>query len=95
MKSEVEIRQSLRQWISTKSKTVDVEKLQDSTRILEERIITSVQLMDLIMYLEFLMGKPVDVTQLKPGVFNTINSIYESFFENTPTSSSVSEVVKC
>jgi len=82
MKSEADIRQSLRQWVTTKSKIEALEAVQDHTLILEKRIITSVQLMDLIMYLEFLMDKPVDVTQLKPGVFNSIDSIYQNFFNN-------------
>ena len=79
MKSEQEFRQSLRQWILAKSGKIKAEDLHDDTPIIEQRIITSLQVMDLILELEKLTGNPVEVEQLKPGVFKSIDKIVENF----------------
>lgn len=78
MRSENEIRQALRQWICACSK--HPADLTDATPIVEQRIITSLQVMDLILYIERLRGKRIEMDDLKPGVFRDINTIYESFF---------------
>lgn len=79
MKTETEFRKSLREWIVAKNGKIKEADLQDDTAIIETRIITSLQLMDLILYLEKLTGSPVDVEQLKPGVFRNIDTIYNNF----------------
>lgn len=81
MKSEAEIRQALRDWVMQKSGgKVRVDELTDQTPIIERRIITSIQAMDLIVFIERLRTRPVDVERLKVGVFRTIDAIYASFF---------------
>ena len=80
MTSEEEIRQSLRDWIARKNGKIRPEDLNDQTPIIEQRIISSLQVMDLIFYLEQLSGKPIEVDDLKPGVFRDIDSIYRNFF---------------
>lgn len=79
MKTEAEFRQALRNWILSKNTKIAPCQLQDNTAIIEERIVTSLQLMDLILYLEQLTERPVDVESLKPGVFASIDSIYNNF----------------
>lgn len=81
-KTEAEFRQALRQWILQKNGKIKVEDLADDTAIIEQRIVTSLQLMDLILNLEKLTGNPIDVEQLKPGVFRSIDSIYKNFCED-------------
>jgi len=80
MNYEQEIKQSLKQWIAKTSQTCDIDAMTDDTMILEQRIITSVQIMDFILYLESLTNKPVNIDQVQPGVFSSINSIYNAFF---------------
>jgi acyl carrier protein len=80
MNNETEIKQILREWIAQKSKGCDIASILDDTLILEKRIITSVQIMDLILYLENLTSNPVNIDQVQPGVFSCINSIYTAFF---------------
>ena len=80
--NEQEIKQKLRDWVLRKTENKKLEGFNDETKIIERRIISSVQLMDLIMFLEFLKDEPINVTQLKPGAFNSVNSIHESFFKN-------------
>ena len=80
MKTEVEIRQSLRDWIIKKNGKIKPEELNDQTPVTEQRIISSLQVMDLILFLEQLSGNPIEVDDLKPGVFRDIDSIYRNFF---------------
>ena len=79
MKTEAEFRQALRDWIIAKNGKISQSELEDDTPIIETRIISSLQLMDLILYLEKITGNPVDVEQLKPGVFRSIDTIYNNF----------------
>lgn len=80
MSNEKETKQAIREWVSKKSKDCAIESIKDDTLILEKRIITSVQIMDLILYLENITGLPVNIDQVQPGVFSSIDSIYTAFF---------------
>lgn len=88
MKSEAEVKQTLRAWIvKANGGKIKPEELKDDTPIIEERIITSLQIMDLILQLEKITGQPLDVEQLKPGVFKNIDTIYNNFCsDNSPGS---------
>ena len=81
MKTEKEIRQTLREWVIKTSGKIKPEELTDETPIIEQRIISSLQIMDLILFLEQQTGGSIDVTQLKPGVFRSVNVIYRNFFQ--------------
>ena len=87
MKTEIEIRQSLREWIAKTSGKIRAEDLTDDTPIIERRIISSLQLTDLILMLEKLSDNPIDVEMLKPGAFRDINAIYQNFFETQTANS--------
>jgi acyl carrier protein len=80
MKSEMEIRQAIRDWTIKKNGKISGGDLTDQTPIIEQRIITSVQILDLILFLENLSGKQIDVKNLKKGVFRNIDAIYQNFF---------------
>jgi len=85
MKAEAEVRQALRDWVLKTSGKIKPDELTDETPIIEQRIISSLQIMDLILFLEQQTGQPIDVTQLKPGVFRNISVIYRNFFQgDTP-----------
>ena len=83
MKSEAEVRQALRAWVLKTSGKIKPEELTDETPIIEQRIISSLQIMDLILFLEQQMDRSIDVEQLKPGVFRSISVIYRNFFEES------------
>jgi acyl carrier protein len=80
MKTENEIRQSLREWIVKTNGKIRIEDLNDDTPIIERRIISSLQLTDLILMLEKLSDNMIDIEMLRPGAFRDINAIYENFF---------------
>ncbi len=82
MKTELDAKRSLKEWIKAASKKADIVVL-DDTPIIEERIITSLQVMDLILFIEQITDNPLDVADLKPGVFKDVNTIYKNFFEDS------------
>ena len=83
MISEENIKENIRQWLLKKSLTNKTVSL--STPLLKEKIINSVQIMDLILYIEHLSHGSVKAEQINPNSFNSIDSIYSAFFENNTT----------
>jgi acyl carrier protein len=81
MKTETEIRESLRAWIVKTNGKIRAADLADDTPIIDQRIISSLQLMDLILMLERLSDSQIDVEMLKPGAFRDINTIYRNFLD--------------
>ena len=81
MRTETEIREALRDWIVKTNGKIQPEQLNDQTPIIEQRIISSLQVMDLIFFIEKLSNKSIEVESLKVGVFRDINAIYDNFFQ--------------
>lgn len=81
MKTEREVRARLRAWIVERNGKIRPEALTDQTPILEQRIISSLQLMDLILFVEQLSGRPLELEQLQTGAFQSIDALYRNFFE--------------
>jgi acyl carrier protein len=82
MKSEAEIRQALRDWVIKTNGRIQPKELNDETPLIEQRIISSLQVMDLIFFIEKLSGRSIEVDDLKVGVFRSINVLYDNFFRN-------------
>ncbi len=74
-------RDALRAWIRERNPDVPPGEPADGTRIIERRYLTSLQVADLLLYIEELRQAPVDPTRLKPGVFASIDAIAVAFFE--------------
>ena len=81
MSNDSGIRDALRRWIAETSGKVSVEALADDTPLFRSGILKSVQVGDLILFIEELSERPVEVDRIKPGVFRDIDAIYKSFFE--------------
>lgn len=78
MSSTVKIR--IRDWILAKNPQVNAAALQDDTALLEQKILTSIQIMDLILFLEHLQERPLDIDQVQPENFYSVNTICAAFF---------------
>lgn len=85
MKTQVEIRAQLRDWVVRTNGKVSPADIRDDTPILERRIVKSLDIMDLILFLEELRGRPIEVEKLKPGVFRDIDAIWTNFFDGAPS----------
>lgn len=80
-KDEAGVKQALKEWIVKVNRKVAIGDLKDDTPLIEQRIISSLQVMDLILHLERLRGRPVEIENLKPGVFRTLDDIHRNFFQ--------------
>lgn len=58
---------------------IDLERIGDDTPLLEERVITSFDVLDLILHLERASGQRINRTQLVPGSFRDIETIARVF----------------
>ncbi len=72
-------KEALRRWLLERNPNLHHADLSDDTPLIERRYLTSLQVADLLVYLEELRGSPVDPGQLKPGVFRSIDSIHQAF----------------
>ncbi len=81
MKTETEYKQELLNWVLKVSTKVRPEDLTVTTPLIETRIISSMQVMELILFLEKLKGSRLNMKNMKPGSFKDIESIYNSFLK--------------
>ncbi len=58
---------------------VDIDSVSDDTPLLEERVITSFDVMDLMLHLEQASGRSISATQLVAGNFRDIRTIAREF----------------
>jgi acyl carrier protein len=64
---------------------LDLQTLSDTTPLLQERVITSLEVLDLILYLEKASGRPISRKQLVPGSFRDIQTIARVFLRSGET----------
>lgn len=81
MSSEENLKNELRNWVLKVSTKVTPEELNFDTLLIDTRIISSMQVMELILHLEKLKGSRLNMKNIKPGVFKNINSIYDTFLK--------------
>lgn len=79
MKSETEVRSSLRKWIVEHAKK-PANDLNDETKILEEGIVSSLDIVELVLFIESLRGEEVDTEDIDPEVFTSVSTLYAAFF---------------
>ncbi|MEE2730344.1 MAG: hypothetical protein VYA55_05945 [Pseudomonadota bacterium] len=73
------LKHQVREWILSTNPKVDGATLTDETPLLEQKILSSIQLMDLILFLEHVQGQPVDIDQVRPENFHSLNTICAAF----------------
>jgi acyl carrier protein len=79
VKSETEVRSSLRKWIVEHAKK-PANDLSDETKILEEGIVSSLDIVELVLFIESQRGEEVDTEDIDPEVFTSVNTLYAAFF---------------
>jgi acyl carrier protein len=80
MKDQIAIKEELKKWVLKKSQKITESELTYQTLLLESRILSSLHVMELILEIERISGTKFNLKNLKPGAFNSIDSIYTSFF---------------
>lgn len=77
---EQEIRAKLRDWIVKHSKAPAKANFSDDTKILEEGILSSLDIVEFVLYIESLRGEDIDTDDIEPSVFTSIDTLYSAFF---------------
>lgn len=80
MIDEQQVKNEIRQWIARKNGKIDAAAIQDDTLILEQRIVSSLHVMELVLFLEKLRRRPLVLEELQPSAFRSIDSLYATFF---------------
>lgn len=78
-RSEAELRQCLREWVRRRATIELPDDFDDHTPLITTRYLTSLQVADLLVYVEELRGERLDPASLRPGVFGNVDTIYDTF----------------
>ena len=78
--NEQHIRTQLRQWILEHSKAPSRAELTDQTAILETGLVSSLDIVELVLFIEELRGDEIDTDDIEPEVFASVDSLWEGFF---------------
>ena len=79
MGNEQDIRRELRQWVDSKARH-DTPPVDDTTPLLASGALTSLHIPELILLIESLHERLVDIEHLGQGDFLDIETIVERFF---------------
>jgi len=77
---EMAVRTNLRAWILARAKVSSPGVLMDETPLLERGILTSIDIVELVLHIESMRGQEVDADALEPEVFTSVNTLWEGFF---------------
>jgi len=79
--NEVEAKGKLRSWIVSQSKQQVAEhELTDDIPVIESGFLSSLDVVEFVLYIESLLGDEIDLEELEPEIFTSINTIYAAFF---------------
>jgi hypothetical protein len=82
--NQTAIRRALRQWVQAHAATPTADAVRDGTPLISSRLITSMQVLDLVLFIEELQGAPIDARMLRPDAFRDIDAICATFFAGPP-----------
>ena len=76
MNNVANVRSALRGWVRSASGVA----VEDDTALFADGVLESVQALELILFIEELSGRVIEVERLRPGVFRDIKSIVSALF---------------
>jgi acyl carrier protein len=77
---EPAIRARLRGWIVAHAKVDAPGELGDQTPLLETGLLSSLDIVELVLFLEELRGAEIDTDAIEPDAFVSVDAIWEGFF---------------
>lgn len=80
--AEAEIRSQLRSWILDRSGAPADRLSSDELPILDEGLLSSLDIVEFILFIESLREEEVDIEAIEPEVFTNIDTLYQAFFED-------------
>ncbi len=78
--TEQEVKAKLRDWIGKRARKSLSQPLADDTRVLDEGILSSLDIVEFVLFIESLRGDDIDIESIEPAVFNSVNSLHAAFF---------------
>jgi acyl carrier protein len=78
--NRIEIINQLRTWLVEKDANLRVNDITEETPIVEQRILSSLQVVSLLLHIEQMRGAPIEISSLRPGMFHSLSAIYQHFF---------------
>ncbi len=84
---EERIRAQLRQWIVQHSKKFvsGGQELDDRTALLEQGLLSSLDIVEFVLFIEELRGTEIVTDDIEPEVFASVDTIFETFFASEDT----------
>ncbi len=73
--------EQVRSCLATIKPGLDIARVGDDTPLLEQRVISSFDVLDLLLHLEHASGQPISRAQIVPGSFRDIRTIARVFFD--------------
>lgn len=77
---ELEVRVKLRGWIAKHAKKALATEFSDETPLLEMGILSSLDIVEFMLFIEDLRGNEVDPDAIEPEAFTNISTLYATFF---------------
>lgn len=77
--STISAKDRLRAWVLANGRTIEGVELTDETPLLEKRILSSLQIADLLLFLEELRGEPVELEGLTGASFRDLGAMSRAF----------------
>lgn len=81
---ESTFKEAVRHWIVERAGLASAETLGNETEIISDGILTSLDVVELILLIEELRGEEVEVESLEPESFRDLNTVVATFY-NEPT----------
>jgi acyl carrier protein len=79
--TETEIRSRLKSWILEHTKSAAPPDFSDDTPILEKGLLSSLDIVEFVLYIEHLRDGELDTDDIDPEVFTSIDTLYRAFFQ--------------
>ena len=74
------VREELRTWILDRSGASRDRLARDDMPILDEGLLSSLDVVEFILFIESLREEEVDIESIEPEVFTSIDTLVEAFF---------------
>ncbi|MEM9177623.1 MAG: acyl carrier protein, partial [Myxococcota bacterium] len=87
MMDEKSIREELRGWILARSGATPDRLSSDDQPILDDGLLSSLDIVEFILFIEEIREEEVDIEAIEPEVFNHIDALVEAFFPDAPSAS--------
>lgn len=78
--TESEVRARLKAWIIEHTKSTATADFSDDTPILERGLLSSLDIVEFVLYIEHLRNEELDTEDIDPEVFTSISTLYDAFF---------------